>query len=148
MAGSLTGSLVGSAAGVELLAPPLGELVLPLAPPEAEPGFAASLEAGALGLDEAPLDGDEGDVLGEAAVLELEEPGVDEVLLVSPRSHAARPRASATATARAESFMCPPWVGTKEERSKLRARPNPLIAVRARPGIRDTLPVSAEVLTC
>jgi hypothetical protein len=134
--------------GVELL----GELVLPLAaplaPPEAEPGFAASLEAGALGLDEAPLDGDEGDVLGEAAVLELEEPGVDEVLLVSPRSHAARPRASATATARAESFMCPPWVGTKEERSKLRARPNPLIAVRARPGIRDTLPVSAEVLTC
>jgi hypothetical protein len=142
--------LVGSAAGVELLAPPLGELVLPLgelvlplaaplAPPEAEPGFAASLEAGALGLDEAPLDGD---------VLELEEAGVDEVLLVSPRSHAARPRASATATARAESFMCPPWVGTKEERSKLRARPNPLIAVRARPGIRDTLPVSAEVLTC
>jgi hypothetical protein len=134
--------LVGSGVvepGVEVL----GELVLPLAaplaPPEAEPGFAASLEAGALGLDEAPLDGD---------VLELEEAGVDEVLLVSPRSHAARPRASATATARAESFMCPPWVGTKEERSKLRARPNPLIAVRARPGIRDTLPVSAEVLTC
>jgi hypothetical protein len=95
--------------GVELL----GELVLPLAAPdlgeaalappdaepgfaaslEAEPGFAASLEAGALELDEAPLDGDEDGVLGEAA-------GVDEVLLVSPRSHAARPRASATATAR------------------------------------------------
>ena len=155
MAGSLTGSLVGSGLvepGVELL----GELVLPLAaplaPPEAEPGFAVSLELdplipvdeldeepGALGLDEAPLDGD---------VLELEAPGADEVLLVSPRSHAARPRASATATAKMESFMCPPWVGTKEERSKLRSRPNPLIAGGARPGIRDTLPVSVEVFTC
>jgi hypothetical protein len=112
--------------GVELL----GELVLPLAaplaPPEAEPGFAASLEPdplipadelddepGAVGLDEAPLDGE---------VLELEAPGADEVLLVSPRSHAARPRASATATARAESFMCPPWVGY-ERRTQQIARP-------------------------
>lgn len=34
--------------------------------------------------------------------------------------------------------------GTKEERSKLRARPNPLIAVEARLGIRDTLPVSGS----
>ena len=142
MAGSLAGSLAGSGLvepDVELL----GELVLPLAapelpgwaaelelesllgevalaPPEAEPGFAASLELdplippdellddepGAVGLDEAPLDGD---------VLELEEPAVDGDLLVSPRSHAARPRASATATARVESFMCPPWVGVRKK---------------------------------
>ena len=142
MAGSLTGSLVGSGL-VEPGVEPLGELVLPLAapellgcaaelelesvllgevalaPPEAEPGFAVSLELdplipvdeldeepGALGLDEAPLDGD---------VLELEAPGADEVLLVSPRSHAARPRASASAIARVESFMCPPWVGVRKK---------------------------------
>jgi hypothetical protein len=133
----------GEPPGVELLAPPLGEPeVLPLAapevlglgwaaelepllvlgevalaPPEAEPDFAVSLpaeelddELGEVGLDEAPLDGDEGEVLG---VLELEEPGVDEVLLELslPRSHAARPKASATAAARMESFMCPPWLG-------------------------------------
>jgi hypothetical protein len=110
--------LVGSA-GVELLAPPLGELELLLleelgllgllgllAPPEAEPDFALSPEA-----DPLMPDGDEGELLGED-VLELEEPGPDEALLgLSPRSHAARPRASATATAIAESFMCPPWVG-------------------------------------
>lgn len=145
----LTGSLAGSLAGswvVELL----GELVLPLAapellgcaaeleleplllgeaplaPPEAEPDFAASLEPDPLipaeeldeepGVDEAPLDGDEAEPLGVAAVLELEEPGVDEVLLVSPRSHAASPRAIATATARIESFMSPPWVGFKYNR--------------------------------
>ena len=70
----------------------------------------------ALGLEEAPpegdedeleLDGDEGELDGE--VDDVLEP--DEVLLESPRSHAARPKASATATARAESFMCPPWLG-------------------------------------
>jgi hypothetical protein len=123
--------------GEGLLAPLLGELGLApllellelgepeLAPPEAEPDFALSLEAdplmpedeleedGLVGLDEAPPDGDEDELLGEdgellGEVLELEEP---EVLLVSPRSHAARPRASATATAIAESFMCPPWLG-------------------------------------
>jgi hypothetical protein len=82
----------------------LGEVAL--APPEAEPDFDVSLE-----LDEAPADGDEGEVLGEVAVPELEEPGVDEVLLVSPRSQAASPKASATAAARMESFMCPPWLG-------------------------------------
>ena len=73
-------------------------------------------ELGELGLVEAPpdgdedellLEGDEGEVDGEE--LELEEPG--EVLEVSPRSHAARPKASATATAKMESFMCPPGWG-------------------------------------
>ena len=128
--------------GVELL----GEVVLPLAeplalpgllglalgelaPPEAEPDFVASLEPdplipeeeldeelGELGLDEAPDDGDEGELLGEDEVLELEEPGVDEVLLeLSPRSHAARPKASATAAANMESFMCPPWLGIQRK---------------------------------
>ena len=112
-----------------VLAPPLGELALLLleelgllgllAPPEADPDLGVSLEADPLmpedeleedgldGLDEAPEDGD-GELLGED-VLELEEPDV--LLGLSPRSHAARPRASATATAMAESFMCPPWVG-------------------------------------
>jgi hypothetical protein len=115
--------------GLGLLAPALGELgelelellelgEPELAPPEAEPDFALSPEADPLmpedeleedgldGLDEAPPDGDEGE-----DVLELEEPGPDVLLGLSPRSHAARPRASATATAIAESFMCPPWVG-------------------------------------
>jgi hypothetical protein len=91
-----------------------------LAPPEAEPDFVASLpaeelddELGEVGLDEAPLDGDDGEVLGEDD--ELDEPGVDEVLLVSPRSHAARPNARATAAARMESFMCPPWLGYQKK---------------------------------
>jgi len=128
---------LGLLGGVELLAPPLGELELLLeelgllgllAPPEAEPDFALSLDEDGLDeLDEAPPDGDEGELLGED-VLELEEPGPDEALLgLSPRSHAARPRASATATAIAESFMCPPRVGVYKS-SKLRARPKPLIA--------------------
>jgi hypothetical protein len=109
--------VLGCAAELELELESLlfGEVAL--APPEAEPDFDVSLE-----LDEAPVDGDEGEVL------ELEEPGVDEVLLVSPRSHAASPKASATAAARMESFMCPPWLGYLKESSKLRARPKPLIA--------------------
>jgi hypothetical protein len=147
--------------GDELLAPPLGELLLLeelgllgllglLAPPEALPDLGVSLEADPLmpedeldedgldgldGLDEAPPDGDEdddellgeGELLGEDDVLELGEPGLDELLLALSRSHAARPRASATATAIADSFMCPPWVGCYRC-SKLRARPKPLIA--------------------
>jgi hypothetical protein len=102
----------------------LGELEL--APPEAEPDLVLSLEAdplmpedeleegldGLVELDEAPPEGDEeGELLGED-VLELGE--LDVLLELSPRSHAARPRASATATAIAESFMCPPWLGCKE----------------------------------
>jgi hypothetical protein len=122
--------------GVELLAPLLGELELgelELAPPEAEPGLVLSLEADPLmpedeleegldglvdddgleGLDEAPPDGDDdGELLLGEDVLELGE--LDVLLALSPRSHAARPRASATATAMAESFMCPPWLGCKE----------------------------------
>jgi hypothetical protein len=64
------------------------------APPEADP----EVEPGA-------LDGDDG-----VALLELDEPGAEDLLALS-RSHAARPKASATATARVESFMGPPWVG-------------------------------------
>jgi len=160
--------------GVELLAPPLGELALLLleelgllgllAPPEADPDLGVSLEADPLmppedeldedgleGLDEAPPDGDEdedellgedGELLGE---VELEEP---EVLLASPRSHAARPRARATAIAMAESFICPPWVGINRESSKLRAQPKPLIP-KGLSRARGTLCLlDAEVLTC
>lgn len=85
------------------------------------------LEApGELGLEDVPAEGDEDDELlegddgellegdddgeldGEEDVLELDEPGL---LLESGRSHAARPNARATAKARVESFMCPPWLG-------------------------------------
>jgi hypothetical protein len=132
--------------GLELA--PLDGLELELAPPEAEPDFEVSLEddplipeeelleaPGELGDDDAPPDGDEDDELLEGddgeldgELLELDEP--DGLLAaLSPRSHAASPRASATATARAESFMCPPWVGSqsqKKESSKIRARSKPL----------------------
>lgn len=132
--------VLGCALELELLE--LGELELgeaELAPPEAEPDFDVSLEPdplipedelleapGELGLEEVPaegdeevplegdeddelLEGDDGELDGE--VLELDEP--DALLpALSPRSHAARPKARATATARAESFMGPPWVGS------------------------------------
>jgi hypothetical protein len=124
-----------------------------LAPPEAEPDFELSLEAdplipedelleapGELGLDDAPPEGDEDDVPLEGdeddellegddgeldgEVLELDEP--DELLpALSPRSHAARPKASATATARAENFMCPPWVGSLRVRKGEQQDPRP-----------------------
>lgn len=130
--------LLGCAAELELeslLLGLLGEALL--APPEAEPDFGLSLEEeldeelGDVGLgaapldgdeDDAPADGDEGELDGEEDVLELEEPGPAEVLLLSPRSHAARPKASATAAARMESFMCPPWVGYKRRKQQI-ARP-------------------------
>jgi hypothetical protein len=84
--------LEGVAEGVdEALPVPPAE---PDAEPEAEP--------------DAP--GDEGLVLGDVALLEEPEPEVCRPLS-GPRSHAARPKASATAAAKIESFMCPPWVG-------------------------------------
>ena len=74
-------------------------------PPEAE-------------LDEEPgaLEGDDG-VAVSLRALELGDPGADEVRAASSRLHAARPSAKATAIARAESFMCPPWLGyeTKQQ---------------------------------
>jgi hypothetical protein len=93
-----------------------------LAPPEAEPeepgelGVADELD-GLDGLVELPPDGE----LDEDEL----EPGLDGVedeggvallplldLLPPPSSpHAARPKAKATATARVESFMSPPWLG-------------------------------------
>jgi hypothetical protein len=126
------------------LAPPeaepdlLGSLELPLLMPadeleepgvegldEALPegGVAALLDDEEPGVDDAPpvppteadpevepgaLDGEDG-----LALLEVDEPGAED-LLPSPRSHAARPKASATATARVESFMGPPWGWDKE----------------------------------
>lgn len=109
----------------------LGEAALepPEAEPDAEPDFVVSLDADPLipaeELDEEPgLDGEvdalpplDGEVLGEVAVLELEEPGAVEVLPESPRSHAASPNASATATASVESFMFPPWLGYGNRRA-------------------------------
>ena len=68
------------------------------APPEADPEADPEVDPGA-------LDGDDG-----LALLELDEPGAEDDLLALSRSHAARPKARATATARVESFMGPPWV--------------------------------------
>jgi hypothetical protein len=103
----------------ELLAGSLEPEGAALEPPEAEPDFEVSElepdeELGAV--DDAPpeaepdvepgaLDGDDGVV----ALLELDEPGAEDDLLALSRSHAARPKARATATARVESFMGPPW---------------------------------------
>jgi hypothetical protein len=110
-----------------------------LAPPEAEPDFDVSADEELGGvtpmdvldddepgvaevppeaeLDEAPgaVEGDEGVALSLFAVLELE-PGADEVRAASSRLHAARPKASATASARVVSFMCPPWLGIRKFR--------------------------------
>jgi hypothetical protein len=91
-------ALLDEEPGVEE-APPL--------PPDAEPDE----EPGAV----------EGEELGGVALLELEEPGVEEVLLAS-RSQAASPKAIATAIARMESFMGPPWLGY--ERKQQYARPD------------------------
>lgn len=120
---------------------------LVVAPPDAEPdpGFAGSVALGELGV--AP--DDELDELGEVAELPPEGDVVDEgelepvldggvelaPLLVLPLvvplvvslswPQAARPKAMATAIARVESFMCPPWLDEGES-SKLRARGKPL----------------------
>ena len=108
-----------------------------LAPPDAEPelDFEASLEDDAPGVEDddppgvtlpealdelepgavAPVPPEELDELGEldgddGLLLELDEPGLDEVRpALSP--HAARPKAIATAKARLVSFMLPPWLG-------------------------------------
>jgi hypothetical protein len=98
-----------------------------LAPPEAEPDFVVSADEELEELggvtpmdvldDEAPgaVEGDDGVALSLRAVLELE-PGADEVRAASSRLHAARPKASATASARVVSFMSPPWLGIRELR--------------------------------
>jgi hypothetical protein len=86
---------------------------------EEEPGVAGVDEAPAL--DEAPgaVDGDDGVALSlRAVLLELGEPGAFEVRLVSSRLHAARPKASATASARVVSFMCPPWLGYRKKAAR------------------------------
>jgi len=125
-------SLAGfSALALELELGLLGELAL--APPDAEPGLAGALDAAELDEDfdgsvaalppaevepdEEP-DGDDG-----VALLALEEPGVfDDEVRSGPWSQAARPKASATDTARIESFMSPPWLG-QEVKEQL-ARPD------------------------
>jgi hypothetical protein len=122
---------LGEALGELLELELLGEL---LAPPEAEPDFDGSLEADPLVPVEAEPDaeplapeGDDGDVLlGEEAELELDEPGLDELLEPPPppSPHAARPKTRATAPAIRESFMCPPWLG-KDTRASCEPGPTP-----------------------
>ena len=96
---------------------PEGEPALPegdAALPEGEELAPAELEE-----PEGEVDGDavlelaepEGDEDGGVALLELEEPGADEDLELLPLSHAARPKAIVSATARVDSFMSPPWLG-------------------------------------
>ena len=94
------------------------------APPEAEPDFGASLRARpahsggrAAGRSRCARAGRGASRRRRRRVwATLDEVG--EVLLgLSPRSHAARPKASATATARVESFMRPPWVGVQKNKA-------------------------------
>lgn len=125
----------------EAVEPPLEGLDgVVVAPPDAEPGLAVSSfgasdegaaapEGGvaALLLEDAPgvagvaavppaeLDDEPGAVEGAdgggvEAVLEPELEG-GALVVRSGLSQAARPKASATAIARVESFMCPPWLG-------------------------------------
>jgi hypothetical protein len=93
---------------------------------EAPPDGAVAPPDGAVALELEEPGAVEGAELGEVALLELEEPGADVVLLALSRSQAARPKAIATAIARVESFMGPPWLGY-ERNSNMRARTNPLI---------------------
>jgi hypothetical protein len=105
------------------------ESLLEVEPPEALPDGELALLEEAPGavvappvppteaeFDEEPgaVDGDDGVAVSLRAVLELEEPGAVEVRS-GPLSQAARPKASATATARVESFMFPPWVGIRKK---------------------------------
>ena len=80
--------------------------------------------AGAAVPPEAELDDEPGAVDGAdgvAVVLELEAPGADDVRS-GPLLQAVKPKASATARERIESFMCPPWLGYK--RKQQYARPD------------------------
>jgi hypothetical protein len=106
----------------------------PDAPPDAAPegGFAGSVVEELeepLGVVEAPP---EGDVADEELELEPEGGGVVALPLVlllllpvapgaAGRSaslpHAARPKAMATAIAKVESFMCPPWLDENKRAS-------------------------------
>ena len=91
---------------------------------EEEPGVAGALVPPEAELDEEPgaVDGDDGVAVSLRAVLELEEPGADDVRFAFLSPQAARPSAIATATARTESFMFPPWLGYK--RKQQYARPD------------------------
>ena len=88
---------------------------------EEEPGVAGALVPPEAELDEEPgaVDGDDGVAVSLRAVLELEEPGADDVRS-GPLLQAARPKANATARVRIESFMCPPWLGyeTKQQNAR------------------------------
>ena len=79
---------------------------------EDEPGAAGAAVPPEAELDEEPgaVDGADGVAVSLRAVLELEEPGADDVRS-GPLLQAARPKANATARVRIESFMCPPWLG-------------------------------------
>jgi hypothetical protein len=84
---------------------------------EDEPGAAGAAVPPEAELDEEPgaVDGD--GVALSLRALELDEPGADDVRSGPLSPQAARPSARATATARVESFMCPPWLGyrTKQQ---------------------------------
>jgi hypothetical protein len=104
------------------------ELLPEVAPPEAEPelGFDASL-VGSLALEELEEELGELGVVAElppeGEVLDEEEPELDggvaddgDLPLSWPQ--AARPKAIATAIARVESFMCPPWLGNESKQQR------------------------------
>jgi hypothetical protein len=99
----LEGAL-GGVADDEELAEPDGGVALP--PTDAEPDVEPDGELGVLDEDE---DAVSRGADGEVVVLEEDE------RWSGPRSHAARPRAMATAIASVENLMRPPWVGLQEQ---------------------------------
>jgi hypothetical protein len=116
--------LAGGVADGVLLEELLGAELLP---PEAEPeldldGSVAELLPLAGALDEDELEPELEGGVDEGVELLLELPLVPPLLgdLVVPLSwpQAARPKAMATATARVESFMCPPWLGYRKKAAK------------------------------
>ena len=88
-----------------------GGVALP--PTEAEPDVLPEGAGVVVEDDEAVSRDGDGEVVAE--------PEVEEVRWSGPRSHAARPRAIATASARVVILMRPPWLGTKKVSSRLRA---------------------------
>jgi hypothetical protein len=122
--GVADGLLLDELLGVELLLPEV-------APPEAAPEL--DLEGSELGVvAELPPEGevDEEELEPELDGGGVEDDGEEELLLPLPLvplldlppplswPQAARPKAMATATARVESFMCPPWLGYERKQQR------------------------------
>ena len=128
--GSFEGSFAGSVAPEELEGALPEELdgALPLVEPVAPPEAAPELDFGVVA--ELPPEGevDEDELEPELDGGGVVDDGEDELLLLPlvpldlplPLSwpQAARPKAMATASAKVESFMCPPWLDCEREQQR------------------------------